>query len=97
MGENGFASAPTAAYGFVLLMAAVAYRMLQHVIIRSQGQNSMLLRAVGHDWKGRVSEVLYITGVVVSRWQPYAAAAIYTVAAIIWLVPDRRIERAVRV
>jgi uncharacterized membrane protein len=97
MGENGFASTPTAAYGVVLLMAAIAYWILQGVIIRSQGRDSILLRAVGSDWKGRVSPALYVAGVIMSLWQPYAAAAIYTFAALIWLVPDRRIERAVQV
>ena len=96
MGENGFASAPTAAYGVVLLMAALAYWILERVIIRSQGRDSVLLRAVGRDWKGRVSPVLYVTGIVVSLLRPYAAAAIYAFVALMWLVPDRRIERAMR-
>ena len=94
MGENGFASAPTAAYGVVLLMAALAYWILERVIIRSQGRDSVLLLAVGRDWKGSVSPVLYVTGIVVSLRQPYAAAAIYAFVALMWLVPDRRIERA---
>jgi uncharacterized membrane protein len=93
MGENHFASLPTAAYGAVLLMAAIAYWNLQRLIIQSQGADSVLRRAVGGDWKGKTSPVLYVVGIVVAPFAPYIAGAIYAGTAVIWLVPDRRIER----
>jgi uncharacterized membrane protein len=94
MGENHFAAVPSAVYGVVLTMAAVAYTILQALIIRSQGPESVLKRAVGADWKGRISPVLYIAGVVASFFVVGLAQAFYLVAALIWLVPDRRIEVA---
>jgi uncharacterized membrane protein len=94
MGENHFASVPTAAYGVVLVMAAVAYGILERVIIRAQGANSLLRKAVGRDWKGNVSPVLYVIGILAALVAPYVAGAIYASVALMWLVPDRRIERA---
>ena len=94
MGENHFASAPLATYGFVLLMAAVAYYILQRRIIAVQGGNSLLARAIGRDLKGKISPILYIIAIpaaFVSRW---VSGALYVLVALIWLVPDRRIERA---
>jgi uncharacterized membrane protein len=93
MGENDFAPVPTAAYGVVLLMAAMAYWNLQRLIIRSQGPNSLLRQAVGGDWKGTVSPLLYAIGIVAALFAPYLAGAIYALVAAIWLVPDKRIER----
>src|SRR5688500_2573756 len=93
MGENDFAPLPTAAYGVVLLMAAMAYWNLQRLIIRSQGPNSLLRQAVGGDWKGTVSPLLYVIGIVAALFVPYLAGAIYALVAAIWLVPDKRIER----
>jgi uncharacterized membrane protein len=93
MGENHFASVPTAAYGVVLLMAAVAYTLLQRLIIKSQGTDSLLRRAVGSDWKGKLSPVAYVIGIVSASSAPDVAATIYALVAIMWLVPDRRIER----
>jgi uncharacterized membrane protein len=93
MGENHFASTPTAIYGVVLLMAAVAYTILQRAIIARQGSESLLAVAIGRDLKGKVSPVLYavaIPSAFLSRW---LAGALYVAVAIIWLVPDRRIER----
>ncbi len=93
MGENHFAPATTALYGAVLLMAAIAYWILQQVIISSQGPGSVLKRAVGVDWKGKVSPVLYAIAIpmaFVSRW---FSLAIYVCVALAWLVPDKRIER----
>jgi uncharacterized membrane protein len=95
MGENSFAPVPTAAYGAVLLIAAMAYRNLQRLIIRPQGRHSLLWDAVGRDWKGTAS-LLYVLGIVVAPFQPYGAATIYAAVAAIWLVPDSRIERVVR-
>jgi TMEM175 potassium channel family protein len=96
MGENHFPPVPTAAYGMILLMAAVAYWILQRVIIHAQGANSVLRRAIGGDWKGNLSPVLYVVGIVAAPAAPYFAAAVYALVAVIWLVPDRRIERALR-
>ena len=96
MGENHFAPAPTAAYGVILLMAAMAYWILQRLIIRSQGANSLLRRAVGHDWKGKLSPALYVVGILAALVAPYFASLIYWFVALWWLVPDKRIERAMR-
>jgi uncharacterized membrane protein len=93
MGENHFAAAATALYGAVLLMAAVAYWILQQLIISSQGPESVLKRAIGRDWKGRLSPVLYAIAIpmaFVSRW---LSLGIYVLVALIWLIPDKRIER----
>ena len=94
MGENHFAPLPSAAYGGVLLMAALAWFILQTVIVRSQGPDSPLRRALGSDWKGRLSPVLYVTGIVAAFCLIGLAQAMYLVAALIWLVPDKRIEKA---
>jgi uncharacterized membrane protein len=95
MGENHFAALPSAAYGFVLLMAAISYYLLQQSIIAIDGPGSVLKRAIGSDWKGKASPFLYITGMVAAYRLPWLAQAIYVLAAIVWLVPDRRIERAI--
>src|SRR6266498_446844 len=92
MGENHFSALPTAFYGFVLLMAAIAYYVLQQAIIRSQGPDSILKKAIGRDWKGKLSPVLYIAAIAATRYSPWIAEAIFVVAALIWLIPDRRIE-----
>ena len=93
MGANHFAALPAAAYGFVLLMAALAYWILQQRIIASQGSDSLLKRAVGRDWKGSLSPVLYIAGIVLAGLSPWVSVAIYVAVALLWVVPDRRIER----
>lgn len=94
MGENHFAAMPTAVYGFVLLMAAVAYYILQQVIIAGQGEQSVLKRAVGGDWKGKASPILYVLGILAAFLSPWISQMVYATVAIIWLVPDRRIEDA---
>ncbi len=94
MGENHFAAAPTVLYGVVLLMAAIAYWILQTAIIASQGETSLLRKAIGGDWKGKVSPLLYLAAVAAAGWSTWAAQALYVLVALIWLVPDRRIERA---
>ena len=94
MSENRFASAPSALYGFVLLMAAIAYVILQQRIIAVQGPDSLLHRAIGSDWKGKLSPVLYLAAIPLSFVSHWIAQAIYVAVALIWLVPDRRIERA---
>jgi uncharacterized membrane protein len=93
MGENHFAAAPSALYGVVLLMSAIAYWILQHFIITSQGRDSILKKAVGGDWKGRMSPVLYAAAIPLAFWSPWLSMGVYIVVAIIWLVPDRRIEK----
>ena len=95
MGENHFAALPSAAYGFVLLMGAVAYFLLEHAIMRAEGPDSMLRRAVGPDWKGKLSPVAYLTAIGVSFLAPWLAQVIYVAVALTWLIPDPRIERAV--
>jgi uncharacterized membrane protein len=94
MGENHFTAAPTVLYGVVLLMAAIAYYLLQQTIIRAQGEGSILKKAVGRDWKGRLSPVLYLVAIVATLRSPWIAQAVYVAAALIWLIPDRRIEKA---
>lgn len=93
MGENHFAAVPTALYGLVLLMAAIAYWLLEQTIIASEGAGSVLKRAVGRDWKGKLSPVLYGIAIVATFGLPWVAQAIYVFVAILWLVPDPRIER----
>jgi uncharacterized membrane protein len=94
MDQTHFAPVPVALYGIVLLMAAVAYWVLQQAIIRLQGGNSLLSRAVGRDWKGKVSPLLYLLAILLSGRWPHASLVIYSLVALTWLVPDRRIERA---
>jgi uncharacterized membrane protein len=93
MGENHFAPLPTAAYGAVLLMAAVAYWVLQQTIVAAEGPESLLKHALGRDLKGKLSPFLYAAGIASSFWSSWVAQGIYTFIALIWLVPDRRIER----
>jgi uncharacterized membrane protein len=95
MGENEFAATPTALYGVVLLLAAVAYYILVRAIIRSQGKESLLARAMGRDLKGKLSVVLYAVAIPLALAAPLAALAVYWLVAAVWLVPDRRIERVV--
>ena len=95
MGENHFASVPTAAYGVVLLMAAVAYWILQRTIIRSEGRDSVLARAVGGDIKGNMSPLAYMVAIPAAFVRPWISGALYIAVALIWLLPDQRIERMV--
>ncbi len=94
MGTNHFAPVPTALYGAVLLLAAIAYFIVQQVIIASQGPESVLKRAVRGDWKGKSSPIVYLAAIPLSFWSPYLAQSLYILVALVWLVPDRRIERA---
>ena len=93
MGENHFTTVPTVLYGLVLLMAAIAYYLLQQAIIRAQGQDSLLKQAVGRDWKGKLSPVLYIVAIVATLRSSWISQAVFVIAALIWLIPDRRIEK----
>jgi uncharacterized membrane protein len=93
MGENHFAPAILAVYGTVLLMSGVAYWLLQSRIIALEGPHSTLARAVGRDFKGKSSPPLYCAGIAASFWNPWVAGIIYVGVALMWLIPDRRIER----
>jgi len=94
MGENHFAPAPTALYGVPLLMAGIAYLLLQRAIMAAQGRESLLAVAVGRDLKGKLSPLLYLVAIPSAFLDQRIAGAIYVFVALIWLVPDRRIERA---
>jgi uncharacterized membrane protein len=96
MGENHFAAVPTALYGVVLAAAGVAYYVLEHTIIRSQGPNSRLAAAVGGDAKGKISIVLYLVGIASAFIHQFLADAFYVAVALLWLIPDERIERHLR-
>jgi uncharacterized membrane protein len=91
--ESHVASTPTVVYGVNLLLAAVCYYVLQLVIFRAEGEDSALKQALGSDLKGKLSPVIYVLGILLALAQPWAGLALYSLVAIIWLVPDRRIER----
>jgi uncharacterized membrane protein len=93
MGENHFAAAPLALYGAVLLMAALAYWILQYTIVRRHGRDSLLAVALGADLKGKLSPLFYTIAMFAAFWRPWLASALYVLVALMWLVPDRRIER----
>jgi uncharacterized membrane protein len=93
IGENHIAPTPTAVYGFVLLMAAIAYYILQRVIIAQEGRDSLLAAAIGRDWKGKLSLVLYLTAIPLALLSPWIANGLYVFVALLWLIPDLRIER----
>jgi len=95
MGENFLASTPTAVYGIILLMPAIAYYLLQKAIIRKHGTHSVLANALGKDIKGKISPIFYIAGIALAFVNPWLAIAIYILVAVIWLVPDRRIEKVI--
>ena len=94
MGENRFASVPTAFYGVVLLMAALAWWILQQRIIATDGEESLLARALGGDWKGKLSPLLYLTAILLAPFVRWVSLGLYALVAVLWLIPDRRIERA---
>lgn len=96
MGESFFAPFPTALYGFILLMAAIAYTILQRAIITSQGKDSILKKAVGKDIKGKISVTFYLSAFIVAIWVPLLAQLFYVIVALIWLIPDKRIERVLK-
>ena len=88
MGENHLAATPTAIYGFVLLMAAIAYEILLHAIIAKEGRESLVALAIGKDWKGKLSPALYIAAIPLAFASSWIASALYTLAALLWLIPD---------
>lgn len=92
VGENHFAELPMALYGAVLLMAAIAYFILQKSILATQGKDSILAKAIGKDLKGKASPIIYIVAVIASFYYPWIAGSLYILAALMWLVPDKRIE-----
>ena len=94
MGENRFASVPTAFYGVVLLMAAIAWWILQQRIIATDGEESLLARTLGGDWKGKLSPLLYLTAILLAPFARWVSLGLYALVAVLWLIPDRRIERA---
>ena len=96
MGENHFAPMPSALYGAVLLMAAIAYWVLQQTLIASEGRASVLKTAVGGDWKGKLSPLLYVVAIVSTFWVQWVAQVAYVIVALLWLVPDRRIEHVLQ-
>ena len=93
VGENHFAPTPSALYGVVLLLAAIAYYILQGTIIRSEGPGSLLAAAIGRDLKGKLSPVIYLVAIPAAFVEPWISLAAYVLVALMWLVPDRRIER----
>jgi uncharacterized membrane protein len=93
MGENYFSTIPVALYGFTLLMAAIAYFLLQSRIIKSQGKNSILAAATGKDWKGKASPIIYLLAIVSSWLSVWISGALYILVALMWLIPDNRIEK----
>ena len=94
MGETGFAATPVAAYGLVMLLSGIAYYILSRALIRAHGPSSLIATAIRSDAKGLLSILIYAVGMGLSFVQPLIAVAAYVIVAVIWLVPDRRIERA---
>ena len=93
MGENNFESGPTALYGIVLIMAAIAYFILQHTIIKKQGKDSILATAIGKDFKVKISPVIYANAIPFAFINQWISGSLYVLVALIWLIPDRRIEK----
>jgi len=96
MGQNHFATIPVSAYGMTLLAAAVAYFTLQTMIVRQAGAQSALARALGRDWKGKASPTLYVAGIATAFANRWVGVAFYVLVALLWLVPDRRLESVVQ-
>lgn len=97
MGENHFTSMPVALYGVILLMAAIAYFILQNQIIRKQGHDSILKKAIGKDIKGKTSPLLYLIAIPFAFISTWVSEAIYIIVALMWLIPDKRIERTLNI
>ena len=95
MGENHFAPTPSAFYGINLLMAAIAYYILQTVILKIHGEDSLLAKAIGSDLKGKISPILYVIAILASFFNEWISGGIYVFVALIWLIPDKRIERII--
>ncbi|MCL9804352.1 TMEM175 family protein [Flavobacterium amniphilum] len=95
IGEHNFAPFPMFSYGFVLLMCGVAYNILQNQIIKTQGENSLLSKAVGKDFKGKISPVLYLVAILSTYYHEVFSGIIYILVALMWLIPDKRIEKII--
>lgn len=95
MGEHNFAKATITLYGIILFFAAIAFWILQNIIIATEGENSILAKALGENFKGKISNVLYLSAIVISFFYEIVAAFIYIIVAIVWLVPDKRIEKII--
>jgi uncharacterized membrane protein len=95
MGENHFATVPTALYGLVMLLAAIAYYILQSIIVAQQGPDSKLAKSIGRDFKGKASPALYAAAIGMAFFEPWISCVLYVLVALMWLIPDRRIERVV--
>ena len=93
LGNNPLSPAPTALYGMVLLMSAASYTLLQWLIIRAHGAEALLAKALGNDRKGMASLVLYISGIAIAFMLPWLAHVFYVIVALLWVVPDKRIEQ----
>lgn len=96
MAENHFATWPTVLYGIILLMAAISYNILETQIIKSEGEESDLKKALGKDRKGKLSLLLYIIGISIALSWPHVSQLLYVIVALLWMVPDRRIERILK-
>ena len=92
MGENHFAPLPTAIYGAILFMSGVAYNILQTLIVREQGKDSKILKAIGKDFKGKISPVIYLIAIALAFVNQWISDVLYILVALMWLIPDRRIE-----
>ena len=95
MGENHFASGPAAMYGVVLLCAAIAYFILVQALLAHHGKNSLLAQAIGNDFKGKISIVIYALAILLAFVNPWYACFLYALVAVIWFIPDRRIEKVI--
>ena len=95
MANNHFAAAPVAVYGFVLMMCGLSYTLLANILASHCGENSELAKALGKDWKGKVSVAIYVIAIAVAFWMPAISCALYILVACIWIIPDRRIEKKV--
>ncbi len=92
MGKNPFAPLPMALYGFMLLMASIAFWILQQQILKKHGKNSLLAQALGNNFKGKLSPILYLIAIISTCYSEWISITLYTLVAFIWLIPDKRIE-----
>jgi Predicted integral membrane protein len=94
MGSSNFAPVPTSMYGVIMLMASIAYWILQNTIIKKQGKDSVLAKAIGKDFKGKISPVVYGVAILCANYNQWLAGILYFLVAMVWLIPDKRIERS---
>lgn len=96
IGETGFVSAPMVVYGCILLLSAIAYFILQSQIIKQEGEKSLLKKAIGNDIKGKISPIIYLSAIISGKFYPVISGMLYVIVALIWLIPDKRIERTLK-